>query len=71
MQRTRKSCDRRRRSCAFVVAPASAYTWAVAFSRRLIPGAVFASRDAAIAYANMLAKAAGLRGPMVKVLGDA
>ena len=70
MRRQTKSCERRHRSCAFVVAPASAYTWAVAFSRRLIPGAVFASRDAAVAYANVLAKAAGLRGPMVKVLGD-
>ena len=69
MHRKTKSCERRRK-CAFVVAPASAYTWAVAFSRRLIPGAVFASRDAAVAYATMLAKAAGLRAPMVKVLGD-
>ena len=71
MHRKTKTCDRRRRKCAFVVAPASAYTWAVAFSRRLIPGAVFASRDAAVAYAQTLAKAAGLRSPMVRVLADA
>ena len=70
MQRKSTTCDRRRRKCAFVVAPASAYTWAVAFSRRLIPGAVFASRDAAVAYAKVLAQAAGLRAPRVKVLGD-
>ena len=70
MQRKTTKCERRRRKCAFVVAPASAYTWAVAVSRRLIPGAVFASRDAAVAYAKMLAQAAGMRAPMVKVLGD-
>lgn len=71
MKRSKKTgCERRRRKCAFVVAPASAYTWVVAFSRHLIPGAVFTSRDAALAYASTLAKAAGLRAPM-RVLGDA
>jgi len=65
-RRTRKSCDRRRK-CTFVVAPASAYTWAVAFARRLIPGAVFASRDAAVAYANTLAKASGVKAPLVVI----
>ena len=70
MRQKTKNCERRRRKCAFVVAPASAYTWAVAFSRRLIPGAVFASRDAAVAYAKVLAQAAGLRAPQVRVLGD-
>lgn len=55
---------------AFVVARASARTWAVAFSRKLIPGAVFKTRDAALSYASMLAQAAGLRTP-VHVVGDA
>ena len=54
-----------------VVAPASARTWAVALSRRLIPGAVFRSREAAIRYAAILASAAGLRPTQVKVLGAA
>jgi hypothetical protein len=58
-----------RKKAAFVVAKASACTWVVAFSRRVIPGALFKSRDAAIEYASMLAKAAGLRAPDVKVLG--
>ena len=70
MKRKTTTCERRRKH-AFVVAPASAYTWAVAFSRRLIPGAVFNSRDAALAYAATLAEAAGLRAPEVRVLGDA
>jgi hypothetical protein len=61
-----KSCDRRSK-CTFVVAPASAYTWAVAFARRLIPGAVFASRDAAVAYASTLAKASGVGAPLVVI----
>ena len=55
----------------FVVAPASPYTWAVAFSRQLIPGAVFATRDAAIVYALVLARAAGLDVNSIKVLGAA
>ncbi len=55
---------------AFVVARASARTWAVAFSRKLIPGAVFKTKDAALSYASMLAQAAGLRSPVV-VVGDA
>lgn len=66
-----KTCLKRRRDCTFVVAPASAYTWVVAFSRRVIPGALFKSKDAALAYASTLAKAAGLRSPVVRVLGDA
>ena len=71
MKQKTKTCERRRKHSLLVVAPASAYTWAVAFSRRLIPGAVFNSRDAALAYAATLAKAAGLRAPEVRVLGDA
>jgi hypothetical protein len=62
---------KRRQKAAFVVAPASAYTWVVAFSRRVIPGALFKSKDAAIAYAATLARAAGLHGPSVRVLGEA
>lgn len=62
---------KRRRKSAFVVAKASACTWVVAFSRRLIPGALFQTKDAAIRYAAMLASSAGLRAPYVTVLGDA
>jgi hypothetical protein len=60
--------QKRERRSAFVVAKASARTWVVAFSRRLIPGALFGSRDAALNYANMLARSAGLRSPNVRVL---
>lgn len=62
---------KRRREAAFVVARASACTWAVAFSRRLIPGALFRTKGAALAYACSLAKATGLRSPSVTVFGDA
>jgi hypothetical protein len=65
----RKSTGQERRSkSAFVVARASAATWVVAFSRRVIPGALFKSKDAALAYAATLAKAAGLRAPDVTIL---
>ena len=67
----KKTSWKRRRKDAFVVAQASAYTWVVAFSRHLIPGALFKSKDAALAYASMLARSAGLRSPEVRVLGDA
>lgn len=67
MRRSKRTTCERRRKCTFVVAPASAYTWAVAFARHLIPGAVFASRDAAVAYASTLAKASGLRAPLVVI----
>lgn len=60
---------KRRRKAAFVVARASARTWVVAFSRRVIPGALFKTKDAALSYAAMLARAAGLRTPSVTVLG--
>ena len=60
-----------RKKAAFVVAKASAYTWVVAFSRQVIPGALFKSRDAALNYAAMLARAAGVRPSQVMVLGDA
>ena len=70
MNRKTGTVERRRKS-AFVVARASACTWVVAFSRRAIPGALFRSKDAAINYANMLARSAGLRSPQVMVLGDA
>jgi hypothetical protein len=53
----------------FVVAPASPYTWAVAFSRQLIPGAVFTSKAAAVAYASGLASSIGLGHSSVKILG--
>jgi hypothetical protein len=60
----------RRSNNAFVVARASARTWAVAFSRKLIPGAVFKTKDAALSYASILAQAAGLHSPVL-VVGDA
>ena len=59
---------KRRRKSAIVVAKASARTWVVAFSRRVIPGALFRTRDAALNYAEMLARSAGLRSPHVTVL---
>jgi hypothetical protein len=65
----RKSTGQKRRNTsAFVVARASAATWVVAFSRRVIPGALFKSKDAALAYAAALAAAAGLRKPDVYIL---
>ena len=67
---SRKTTDwKPRKKAAFVVAKANASTWVVAFSRRVIPGALFKSRDAALEYASMLARAAGLRAPDVRVLG--
>jgi hypothetical protein len=65
----RKTTADRRKKSAFVVAKASACTWVVAFSRHMIPGALFKSKDAALDYARMLARSAGLRAP-VRVLGD-
>jgi hypothetical protein len=62
---------KRRKKSVFVVAKASACTWVVAFSRQVIPGALFRTKDAALNYANMLARSAGLRSPHVTVLGDA
>jgi hypothetical protein len=67
----RKTTYKRRKKSAFVVAKASAATWVVAFSRRVIPGALFKTKDAALTYANMLAKSAGLRARNVTVVGDA
>jgi hypothetical protein len=64
-----KAFWQRRRNKMFVVAPAGASTWVVAFSRRLIPGALFTTRMAAIRYAFLLASAAGLDYSNVKVLG--
>lgn len=61
----------RRRKKMIVVAPASESTWAVAFSRRLIPGALFTTRAAAIYYAGLLASAAGLDYTSIKILGSA
>ena len=68
MSRKNTTADRRKNS-AFVVAKASACTWVVAFSRKMIPGALFGSKDAALNYARMLAKSAGMRSPDVTVLG--
>lgn len=66
-----KALAERRRNSSFVVAPASASTWAVAFARTLIPGALFRTRTAALNYACVLANAAGLGRRNVRVLGDA
>jgi hypothetical protein len=70
MQR-KKTSERRSRKSTFVVAKASARTWVVAFSRKMIPGALFRTRDAALNYAQMLARSAGVRSPHVTVLGEA
>lgn len=67
----RKTTFKRRKKSAFVVAKASAATWVVAFSRHVIPGALFKTKDAALAYATMLAKSAGLRSQNVTVVGEA
>ena len=64
-----KTSWQRRRNKMFVVAPAGASTWVVAFSRRLIPGALFTTKMAALSYALMLARAAGLDYANVRVLG--
>jgi hypothetical protein len=58
----------RRNNSAFVVARASAATWVVAFSRKVIPGGVFKTKDAALEYAATLSRAAGLRSPDVTIL---
>ena len=58
----------RRMVKAIVVAPAGAYTWVVDSSRRLIPGACFTTRAAALRYASLLAKAVGLGGAYIRVL---
>jgi hypothetical protein len=69
MNRKTTGQKERRSKSAFVVARASAATWVVAFSRKVIPGGVFKTKDAAVEYAAMLARAAGLRSPDVTVLG--
>jgi hypothetical protein len=66
-----KALWQRRQNRIFVVAPASATTWAVAISRRLIPGALFTTRAAAIAYACLLAATAGLHYSSIEILGSA
>lgn len=63
-----KSSWKPRTARMFVVAPVNPYTWAVAFSRRMIPGAVFNSKGAAIVYAILLASTAGLDRTGVRVL---
>jgi hypothetical protein len=67
----KKTLWKRRRTKSFVVAPASASTWVVAFARQVIPGALFKTRTAAVGYAGMLASAAGITRNHIKVLGDA
>ena len=66
--KTRTTTWKRRNKAALVVARASGATWVVAFSRRVIPGALFKTKEAALSYAAMLARAAGLRAPEVTVL---
>jgi hypothetical protein len=64
-----KSTNSRSKSkAAFVVARASACTWVVAFSRRVIPGALFKSKEAALSYVTTLARAAGWSAPSVTIL---
>jgi hypothetical protein len=66
-----KSFWQRRRKSTFVVAPANESTWVVAFSRRLIPGALFTSKREAIRYAYLLAGFVGLDGDYIRVLDGA
>ncbi len=66
----RKGLWQHRRKRMFVIVPASASTWAVAFARRLIPGALFETKMAAISYALLLASSAGLDSTSIKVLGN-
>jgi hypothetical protein len=68
MNRKTTGQKERRTQSKFVVAQASAATWVVAFSRKVIPGGVFKTKDAALAYAATLARAAGLRAPDVTIL---
>lgn len=63
-----KSFWQRRQKSMFVIAPATDTTWAVAFSRRLIPGALFTTKSAAVRYAYLLAGFAGLDGGYIRVL---
>ena len=63
-----KSGVKTARKTAFVVARASGATWVVAYARRVIPGALFRSKEAALTYAAALASAAGLSTPEVAVL---
>lgn len=56
----RKKEWKRKPTEVFLVVRASARTWAVGISRRLIPGAVFSSKLAAMSYVSALAQAAGL-----------
>ncbi|HEV7393065.1 MAG: hypothetical protein ACXWCY_25075 [Burkholderiales bacterium] len=66
--KTKTTTWKRRKKAALVVARASGATWVVAFSRRVIPGALFKTKEAALKYAATLAQAAGLRAPDVTVL---
>ena len=68
MNRKNTAQVERRSKSAFVVARASAATWVVAVSRKVIPGGVFKTKDAALAYVATLARAAGLRSPDVTIL---
>ena len=56
----RKQQWQRKPTEVFLIVRASARTWAVAFSQRLIPGAIFSSRFAAMSYAAALARASGI-----------
>ena len=58
----------RRRNPKVVVARGSRSIWGVRLSRRLIPGALFSTREAAIGYAATLAQVAGLSRKRVRVL---
>jgi hypothetical protein len=66
-----KSNWRPRLKQMFVVAPVKPGTWAVAFARQIIPGAVFTTQAAAVLYAFILASGAGLDGSSVKILEGA
>jgi hypothetical protein len=67
LQESTPSC---RPAGVFTVMRAGASCWTVAYSRRLIPGAVLRTRGAAIDYAAALAHAAGFRKTHLRILED-
>lgn len=62
---------KRRHRNMLVVVRAGTSTWAVAFSRRLIPGALFKTQEGAIGYALAITRAAGLSCANIIVVGPA
>jgi hypothetical protein len=64
------STPRCRPAGVFTVMRAGASCWTVAYSRRLIPGAILRTRGAAIDYATALAHAAGFGKTHLRIVED-